>query len=135
MGTKIPVGLERTWGSTAMKWANLVYMTLSANQQWTTSWHNATEFELCHLPSLNPPKSFISQHRSFYHTPLNCPFFSLKKIMVETREQNKSTHPGQPVVPRAHKSREQAAAERAAKRGRADRFYCWPRISRAAHYG
>jgi len=35
--------------------------------------------------------------------------------MVKTRERNKSTHPGQPVAPRACKSREQAAAEHAEK--------------------
>lgn len=35
--------------------------------------------------------------------------------MVQTREKNKSAHPGQPMAPRPRKSKEQAAAERAAK--------------------
>jgi len=35
--------------------------------------------------------------------------------MVETRERNKTAHPGQLVAPKPCKSREEAAAERAAK--------------------
>jgi len=35
--------------------------------------------------------------------------------MVETRERNKDTHPGQPLVPKARKSKEQAVAEHAEK--------------------
>ena len=35
--------------------------------------------------------------------------------MVGTRKRNKNTHPGQPAVPKPRKSREEAAAERAAK--------------------
>ncbi|KAI5997115.1 hypothetical protein EDD15DRAFT_2194781 [Pisolithus albus] len=35
--------------------------------------------------------------------------------MVQTREKNKDTHPGQPVAPKPHRPKEQVAAERIAK--------------------
>ena len=58
-------------------------------------------FKLCHSPLL-----LIPSLHSFYF-PL--------VIMVKTQEKNKNTHPGQPMDPRPRKSKEQAAAECAAK--------------------
>ena len=89
-------------------------MTLSPNQKGQRP--SATLLKLFHsLHSTLPSHSFHNIVHSITLLQFGLPPPLFFKTMVETREQNKSTHPGQLVVPRPHRTREQAAADCAAK--------------------
>ena len=80
------------------------------NQQRSTLQCLQVALELCYLPPHHMVKS------TYFVTFLwHFPFFFFSFSMVETQERNKDTHPGQPLVPKACKSKEQAAAECAEK--------------------
>jgi len=71
---------------------------------------NTTHIQLCHLPhyfQAIPSFESLSFHLSFFFSPL---------IMVQTREKNKDTHPGQIVAAQSRKLAEEAAKASASKK-------------------